>query len=156
MSKKKQYYFMYKGRKIETGTILKIKSWKPSSVEESIEEIVFEWYVPEMDLYVFKYTSTYGTKGSGMNGDKFKKYLVCPTNKMDSYVVKEHQMRMENNKLTFIKELQIDSMFFAWMWYIVLMGVTLIFNGFPIYWAVISLCFFIYRYGKLKDGGYKE
>lgn len=155
MSKKKQYYFMYNGERIETGRVLKFKPWKGCVGEHSVEEITFEWYVPEMDLYVFKYTSTYGTKGYGMYGNKFKEYLIGPTNKTNEYVVKEHQMRMENNKLTFAKELQIDSMFLAWMWYIVLMGITFIFNGFYFYWAVISFCFFIYRYGKLKEEGYK-
>ena len=155
MSKKKQYYFIYNGKRIETGTILKIKPWRPSSVEQPVEEITFEWYVPEMDLYVFKYTSTYGTKGSGMRGDELKKYLIHPTNKINTYVVQEHQMRMENNKLTFGKELQIDSMFFAWMWYIVLMAITFIFNGFVFYWIFLSICFYIYRNGKLKEEGYK-
>ena len=114
-----------------------------------------KWYVPESDLYVFRYTSTYGTKGVGMYGDQFNEYLICPTNKIDEYTVRDHQMRAENNKLTFIKELQIDSMFFAWLWYIVLMGITFIFNGFYVYWAVISFTFFIYRYVKLKEEGYK-
>lgn len=149
MGKKKQYYFMYNGRKIETGTILKIKPWC------GCEEVIFEWYVPEMDLYVFKYKDRYGTAGSGMYGSEFYKYFICPTNKMDSYVVKEHQMRMENNKLTFAKELQIDGLFFAWLWYIMLMAITFIFNGFIFYWAVISFCFFVYRHTKLKEGGYK-
>lgn len=149
MSKKKQYYFMYNGRKIEPGAILKIKPWC------GCEEIIFDWYVPESDLYVFRYKGKNGIVGSGMRGDEFKKYLIGPTNKVNEYVVKEHQMRMENNKLTFTKELQIDSMFLAWMWYIVLIGITFIFNGFYFYWAVISFCFFIYRYRKLKEEGYK-
>lgn len=155
MTKKKQYYFMYKGRKIETGTVLKIRPWHSCIGEAHVEEITFEWYVPESDLYVFKYTSTYGTKGVGIHGDEFKKIFIAPTNKMNEYVVRDHKMRMESNKLTFGKELQIDGMFIAWLWYIVLMAVTFIFNGFYLYWAVISICFFIYRYGKLKDEGYK-
>ena len=155
MGKKKQYYFIYNGRKIETGTILKIKPWHSCLEERYVEEITFEWYVPEIDLYVLKYTSTYGTKGVGMRGDQFRELLICPTNKMNKYVVRDHQMRMETNKLTFAKELQIDGMLIAWLWYIVLMAVTLIFVGFPLYWAVISACFFIYRQGKLKEEGYK-
>lgn len=155
MSKKKQYYFIYNGRKIETGTILKIKPWHSSMGEDFVDKVTFEWYVPEMDLYVFKYTSTYGTKGFGMQGDKFREYLIGPTNQMDEYVVRSHQMRMENNQLTFMKELQIDGMLIAWMWYIALMAITLIFNGFYFYWAAINLCFFIYRNAKLKEEGYK-
>ena len=155
MNNNKQYYFIYNGKRIETGTILKIKPWRNSMGECFVEEIVFEWYVPEIDLYVFRYTSNYGTKGSGMYGYIFKEYLICPTSKMDVYVVRDHNMLMENNNLTFVKELQVDGMAIAWLWYVVLMAVTLIFNGFIVYWVLINLCFFIYRYGKLKEEGYK-
>ena len=149
MYKKKQYYFMHNGRKIEPGTILKIKPWC------GVEEVIFEWYVPELDLYVFKYKGENGMVGSGMRGDEFKRYFLHPTNRRDNYIVRDHQMRMESNQLTFAKELAIDGMLIAWLWYIVLMAVTLIFNGFIFYWAFISLCFFIYRQGKLKEEGYK-
>ena len=90
-----------------------------------------------------------------MHGDEFKRYFLYPTNRMDEYMAKEHQMRMENNRLTFGKELAVDGMLIAWLWYVVLMAVTLIFNGFYLYWIFISICFFIYRYGKLKEEGYK-
>ena len=152
----KQYYFIYNGERFETGAILKIKPWHNCIGEAYVEEITFKWYVPESDLYVLEYTSTYGTKGIGMRGNELRKYLICPTNKMNEYVVMEHQMRMEINKLTFIKELQVDGLFFAWLWYIVLMGITLIFNGFYFYWAIISLCFFSYRGKKLREEGYRK
>lgn len=155
MSKKKQYYFIYQEKMIVPGAILKVKSWKPSMIEAPVNEVVFEWYVPDMDLYVLRYTSTYGTKKIGMYGDEFKRIFIYPTNQMDKYVVRDHQIRMENNKLTFLKELKIDGMFFAWLWYIVLMAITFIFNGRIFYWIVISICFLIYRYGKLKEEGYK-
>lgn len=149
MIKKKQYYFMYNNLKIETGTILKIKPWY------GCEEIIFEWYVPDGDMYVFKYKGKNGIVGSGMRGDEFRQYLLCPTNKKNESVVREHQIKMESNQLTLGKELQIDGLFFGWMWYLVLMGITFIFNGFYFYWAAISFCFFVYRYGKLKEEGYK-
>lgn len=149
MANRKQYYFIYNGRRVEPGAILQFKPWR------GVEEVVFEWYVPDMDLYVIKYKSPYGMKGTGIYGDEFKKHFVRVTSKMDEYVVRDHQMRMESNKLTFGKELQVDGMFLAWLWYIVLMAVTFIFVGRIFYWAVISVCFFIYRYGKLKEEGYK-
>ena len=150
MAKKKQYYFLYNGRKIEPGAILKIKPW------QGIEEIIFERYVPEADLYVFRYRGKNGLVGSGMHGNEFKEHFLHPTYRVDEYVAKEHQMKMENWKLTFSKEIQIEGMLFAWVIYIILMGLTLIFNGFFLYWILISVCFFIYRHGKLKDAGYKD
>ena len=152
MRNNKQYYFMYHGRRVEPGTILKIKPWC------GVEEVIFEWYVPESDIYVLKYFNSrnvHGMTGVGMHGEEFRRLLISPTNKMDKWVVQSYQMRMENNKLTFIKELQVDGMLIAWLWYVVLMVVTLIFNGFYLYWAFISFCFFVYRYGKLKEEGYK-
>ena len=149
MTKKKQYYFIYNGTIIKPGAILKIRPWR------GVEEVIFEWYVPEMDLYVFKYKGRNGMVGSGMTGVEFKQYLICPTGEIDEYITREYQVKMETDKLTFAKELEIDGMAIAWLWFIVLMAVTFIFNGNLFYWVVISICFFIYRYGKLREEGYK-
>ena len=151
----KQYYFIYKGKIYETGTVIKIKPWHGGVKNTCVEELYFEWYVPESDLYVLEYKSPNGRKGIGMTGEQLKKYFLYPTNQMDKCVTKRHQMRMENDKLTFGRELAIDGMLIAWLWYIVLMAVTFIFNGRIFYWAVISSCFFLYRYTKLKEEGYK-
>lgn len=149
MSARKQYYFMHNGKRYEPGTILKIKPYCKA------EELYFEWYVPESDLYVFEYIGPHGRVGVGMRGTELQQYLICVTDEVDQCVARKHAMRMENNKLTFTKELEIDGMLIAWLWYIVLMAVTLLFNGFYFYWAIISFCFFIYRYGKLVEEGYK-
>lgn len=156
MSKKKQYYFIYDGKKVKTGTVLKIKPRRVGNFGNYVEEVIFEWYVPEIDLYVLRYRNVYSANGVGMYGNEFREYFICPMNMIDENVVRDHNMRMENNKLTLAKELHIDGMFIAWLWYVVLMGVTLIFNGRIFYWAFISLCFFVYRNTKLKREGYKE
>lgn len=155
MGRKRQYYFMYKGTEVNVGTIIKIKPWHGSPGDPYIDEVTFKYYVPEIDLYVIKYTSPYGNKEIGMYGSEFKKYLVHPTGKIDESTIREYQMAIESNRLTFLKELHVDGMLIAWMWYIVLMCITLIFNGFICYWIVISICFFIYRNNKLREAGYK-
>lgn len=152
---KKQYYFMYHGVRVDSGAVLKIKPWRNNINDQYVEEVTFEWYIPEKDLYVLRYENINGTKGASMDGSTFRRYFIGLPGKVNEQVVREHNMRMENSQLTFAQEINIDGMAIAWLWYIVLMGVTLIFNGFYLYWIFISACFFLYRYGKLKEEGYK-
>ena len=156
MAVQKQYDVMYHGMKIKTGDVLKIKPWRNNMNDCYVEEVVFEWYLPEKDLYVLRYENIHGTKGASMDGNTFRRYFVGPAGKANEQIVIEHSMRMENSQLTFAQELNIDGMAIAWLWYVVLMGVTFIFNGFYLYWIFISFCFFLYRYGKLKEEGYKQ
>lgn len=159
MAVKKQYYFIYNGRRYESGTVLKFRPWRSSNLEQQVEEVIFEWYLPESDKYVLKYHSTYnvnGMTGVGMDGAEFRKHFIAPTNKVNESVAKSHKMRMENSKITWEKEIAIEGMLFAWVCYLVLMGISFVFNGRVFYWALISFCFFIYRTGKLKEHGYSN
>ena len=83
MSARKQYYFMHNGKRYEPGTVLKIKPYC------GFEEVYFQWYVPESDLYVFK--------GVGIRGDVLRDHLICVTDEVNPYVARNHAMRMENN-----------------------------------------------------------
>ena len=59
-------------------------------------------------------------------------------------------------KLTLEKELNIDGLLIAWIWYIVIMAVGTIFNGNIIIWIWASYVFFRYRNRKLREAGYKS
>ncbi len=60
-----------------------------------------------------------------------------------------------NKKRTFKDELSIDGLLLAWIWYVLIMGVAVIFNDRIGIWALASIIFFDYRNKKLKDAGYK-
>lgn len=61
-----------------------------------------------------------------------------------------------SNKKTFKDELNIDGMLIAWMWYIFIMAVAIIFKDCLGIWAITSIIFFNYRNKKLKEAGYKK
>ena len=58
-------------------------------------------------------------------------------------------------KLTLAKELDIDGLLIAWMWYILIMAVSIIFKGNIMIWIVVSIIFFNYRNKKLREAGYR-
>lgn len=62
----------------------------------------------------------------------------------------------EPKKPTFKEEMNIDGLFIAWMWYIVIMLVLVIFNDRILGWIGASLMFFSYRSNKLRKAGYKS
>ena len=143
-------YFIHQGKRYEYGTIVKINTY------DGEKEMTFINYNPEKGQYLFKVDDTWckeGYKFREYNREALNENLIEITDKIDTIYVKNHPIIQD--ELTFTKELRVDGLLLAWVWYIFLMGITLIFNGRLFYWAVISFVFFIYRYGKLKEEGYK-
>ena len=70
------------------------------------------------------------------------------------------QTGIKNNvvskKLTLEKELNIDGLLIAWIWYIFIMATGTIFKGNIIIWIGASYVFFNYRNKKLREAGYKQ
>lgn len=60
-----------------------------------------------------------------------------------------------NNKHTFSNELNIDGLLIAWIWYVFIMAVGIIFYDRIGIWILASVIFFNYRNKKLKEAGYK-
>lgn len=144
-------YFIHKGKRYAYGTIIRVKHGKGERLE------TFVACDPEKNYYRFKFDNNNCRDGYmyiTYTKERLNEYLIEITNKIDTKFVEWHPINPPY-KPTFKDELEIDGMFIAWLWYIVLIAVTLIFNGFYFYWALISFGFFIYRYGKLKEEGYK-
>lgn len=59
-------------------------------------------------------------------------------------------------QLTLAKELNIDGLLIAWIWYIFIMAIGTIFKGNIVIWAWASYVFFNYRNKKLREAGYKQ
>lgn len=62
---------------------------------------------------------------------------------------------VNNKKYTFSDELNIDCLLFAWIWYVFIMTVGVIFYDRIVIWIFASIIFFNYRNKKLKEAGYK-
>lgn len=147
-------YFIYKGKRYEYGTIVKLQY-------RDITEAIFIVCDPEEDYYMFAFKNE-NCKDGYYNCRYTKRDLqdqmIEITDKIDTNYIECNPLQSvrEINTLTFKEELSIDGIFIAWIWYIVLMAITLIFNEFYLYWIVISVCFFAYRSKKIKEEGYKQ
>ena len=65
------------------------------------------------------------------------------------------QVKKEPLKATFKNELCIDGLLIAWMWYVFIMAIAVIFYDRIGIWILASVIFFNYRKKKLKEEGYK-
>lgn len=147
-----QYYFDYNGKRYGHGTIVRVK-WGNSE-----KTMIFAHCDLEKGYYEFKFEARNtrdGYIGFSYTPERLQKDLLEVTNRIDTKYVEWHPIRAPR-KTTFKDELEIEGMLIAWAWYIVLMVVTFIFNGFIFYWAFFSICFWIYRMDKLKKEGFKR
>lgn len=143
-----QNYFIYNGKKYYSGTIIKIKYYT------NIEEVVFLGYCPERNKYALKF---YPDRTEWHRKNDFNKVLIEITDKINkSYEnwVQEKEEQM-HPKLTAASEMSIDGMLIAWVWYIFIMLVAVIFKECIGIWIFASIVFFNYRNKKLKERGYK-
>lgn len=146
----KEKYFEYKGMRYKSGTILKIKptTGRANPSPKMFEEATFMFYDTDSEKYFIQVGgTTYLLREKG-----FLDILIRPTHKINTDYLEEVA---EEERWTPSRELAIDGMPIAWIWYIFLMGITFIFNGFIFYWTLISIVFFTYRNKKLREEGYK-
>lgn len=146
----KQYYFNYHGVAIKSGTIIKIKPTKGGyKNSQYYEEATFQWYMPDKQLY------SIDVNGCNyiLSEKHFYNILIEITNIFDPSCTKK--INKNNNNCSFIKELGIDGMLVAWVWYIFLMCITTVFMHNIIWWVLISYVFFNYRSKKLREAGFK-
>jgi hypothetical protein len=108
----------------------------------------FLWYDTETKEYNIKiYDKEYT-----YNEKRFYNAFVGIYEHTEDVVKTYHK---DKRKLTFFEELNIDCLFIAWMWYIFIMAVAIIFYDRLVIWFLASVVFFSYRNKKLKEAGYK-
>ena len=135
----KQNYFLSNGEKYYTGTVfLALHNGKPI-------DATFIYYDTDYRKFLYKINScTYV-----VSENEFGKRFIAVTDKVDNTVNPPIKKRM--------KDIEIEGLFFGWMWYIFLMSISLIFNGKIYLWILISLVFFSWRANKIeKEGTYFE
>ena len=67
-----------------------------------------------------------------------------------------YYVNKEPRKATFKNELNIDGLLIAWIWYIFIMVLLVIFNDRIVGWIGTSIIFFNYRKKKLREAGFKK
>lgn len=138
----KKDYVIYKGKKYNSGDTIRIN-----------------WYTRGYKAGKFPYTGTFLDCDEEkdeyrfiVNGQTYCYNKICFYKTMRDGKEKKPA---EKKKATFKDELNIDGLFIAWMWYIFVMGLSIIFNCRVIIWICASLIFFDYRKTKLKEAGYQ-
>ena len=131
----KQNYFVINGKKYYTGTVF-IVNYMGRPTEAS-----FICHDIEHSRYVYKIRDCTHHVDPKTFYDKF----ISVTDKFDD--------RVKMPVVKTMKDSEIDSLFIGWVWYIVLMAASAIFNGAIFYWLLISTVFFSWRKQKIKEEG---
>lgn len=141
-------YFVYNGNKYYSGTIIKIKRFG------NTKEAVFLGYNKNINQYMVRFDAD---NTVFYRSDAFNKDIVEITNQSNKSFIDWAQREDErlHPKLTASREMSIDGMMLAWIWYVLIMLVAVIFNDRIGILTFASIVFFSYRNKKLKERGFK-
>lgn len=143
----KQNYFIYNGRQYYSGTVIVIRWFSYLSRSVCDTNAKFLHFDTEANKYFVEiYGKTYEYTSEEFHRD-FRGIYGEQSN-----VTKKQIMP---KKHTFSDELNIDGLLIAWIWYVFIMAVAVIFYDRIGIWIVASIMFFSYRNRKLKEAGYK-
>lgn len=149
----KQNYFIYNGKRYNAGTIIKIKGFDHISCKSYEQEATFISYNPDNNRYQFRIKACTHSYPKEM----FDKVFLGVKDKVDTQYIRQSQEEYNrwHRKPTFEEEMNINGLFVAWIWYITIMLVLVIFNGRIFGWIGASIIFFDYRKRKIREAGYK-
>lgn len=142
----KQNYFVYNGERYNTGDVIIIKFFNYKTRKMYNTKAIFLYYDTDEEEYVVE---IYGNEYS-YTKDRFYKSL-CDLEAVHT----SKEARAAPTYHTFADELKIDNLLIAWIWYIFIMAVAVIFYDRIGIWILASVVFFDYRNTKLKEAGYK-
>ena len=150
----RQNYFIHNGKKYKSGDIVIIKELiSHYTCTFTNKKVKFLYYENDKDLYIVEYNNNIET----YTGNFFSKFF-CGS---ESDVLEKQKFQFantnvnENNKRSLTDELNVDGLFIAWVWYIVIMMFAAILYDRIFIWVIASIIFFNYRNKKLKEAGYK-
>lgn len=152
-----QNYFVYNGRARPSGTIIKMRLKNNVLKTESIKEMVF-CNISGDNIYGCREIATKTIHF--FSEENFFESLVDVTDQThqsfkDAEAKKQMRIEKYNHMPTFKEQMEIDGLGLAWVWYILIMAVSVIFNGCIVIWIISSVIFFNYRKKKLREEGYK-
>lgn len=138
-----QDYFEYNGVKYPSGTQIKILRF-PYGNQRIYDLAYFIYYNTESGTVWYKMAYTGQNRGYSMK--EFMKQFDGVTGKIDPSI---HPPQVKQ-----LKDSQVPSVMIGWLWYIVIMGVSVIFNGAIGIWIIASIVFFSWRKKKIEEEGY--
>ena len=144
----KQNYFVHNGKRYDTGTMIVLSRFDYISRKVCNIKSTFLYYNTDTKEYIVE---IYGKEYVYTETDFYNDFLhVYEKNKPIA-----NMQNQANVKHTFSDELGIDGLLIAWIWYIFIMAVGIIFYDRIGIWILASIIFFDYRNKKLKEAGYK-
>lgn len=140
----KQNYFVYKDRQYNAGDLVPFRFFDCRVGKSYETKVKFLYYNTETKEY---FVEVYGKEYSYAENIFYKN--MCGTTSPRAPAASS------NNQHTFSDELNIDGLLIAWIWYVFIMAVGVIFYDRIGIWILTSIIFFNYRNKKLKEAGYK-
>ena len=131
-------YFIFNGKKYYTGTVVKTND------TTYMPEATFVCYDERYGDYVFR-SKGRTTRGLRVLESRMQECIIDVTDKVDTSV-KMPEVKKKNDA-------HIDGLFLGWVWYIFLMGISVIFKDVIGLWIIISVVFFSWRSKKIKEEG---
>lgn len=144
----KQEYFIRNGIRYDKGTIVILLWFNPYARNVYNEKAKFLYYDTDKDEYTFEIWGQTFTYPQEIFEHKFVEIY-------DPNKVKAPKAQPQPKQHTFSDELKIDGLAVAWVWYVFIMAVAVIFYDRIGIWILASIIFFNYRSKKLKEAGYK-
>lgn len=144
----KQEYFIRNGVRYDKGTVVILLWFNPYARNVYNEKSTFLYYDTDKNEYTFEIWGQKYTYPEEIFEHKFVE--IYDPNKHKASKAQQHQKQH-----TFSNELSIDGLLIAWVWYVFIMVVGIIFNDRIGIWILTSIIFFNYRNKKLKEAGYK-
>lgn len=144
----KQNYVVYKGKRYNSGDTIDILWHTCGSLNSYKHTGTFIDCDEEKDEYRFS------VDGITYNFNKVCFYQIMYNKTANNNT--QPIVSNTSNKPTFKDELKIDSLLIAWIWYVFIMALAVIFKDCVLIWVLASVIFFSYRNKKIREAGYKQ
>lgn len=147
----KEFYFTYKDKQYECGSVVILKD----DYFGTNYERVFLCHVLDSDNFLYQKQT--GGPIYSMSGADFMRNIVAVKEEICTSA-RENFIRTTsgyNRAPTITEELTDDNLLIAWMWYIFIIIIAIIFKDRIAIWALVSFVFFKYRKRKLRKRGFK-
>lgn len=131
----RENFIVINGAKYCTGTVFMI------NFNGKVQEAAFICYITKTNVVYCKLKDA----NWFISADDFRSRIIEITNKFDSSVHMPHVYKKP--------EMEVDGLFIGWLWYVFLMAISTIFKDVIGLWILISVAFFSWRKGKLKEEG---
>lgn len=143
-------YFVHDGVPYSSGTVIRISEFNIYSGRVREKNAVFVEYDNESKMYKILVDGII-VEHTEQHFNTIFDGIVIKNNTQN----KTNTSNAQKREKSFTDELNIDGLGLAWMWYIFIMLVAVIFYDRVVIWVAASVVFFQYRDKKLKEAGYK-